>query len=253
MRLGIMQGRLSLPDEGFQECPTQWANEFALLESLGLSHIDWVVTKKSFTTNPLFNEDVSSYAIGSICADNLIDLGIAEAAYLAEQLGSLISAARNNSIKTITIPLLEDSDMSCDNRRQRFCQAIQDIGSQNPDILFSFEAELPPEKILEIVEGTPNFFITYDTGNITSCGFDHENYIPLTAHKISCVHLKDRTTKGETVVPGTGDTNFKIIFEHLKDMGYNGTYTLQTAREEPGAEQETINKHATYFRELYLL
>ena len=34
MKLGIIQGRLSEPKEGFQECPVEWKREFDLLEEL---------------------------------------------------------------------------------------------------------------------------------------------------------------------------------------------------------------------------
>ena len=31
MNIGIIQGRLSSPEEGFQECPKNWEKEFELL------------------------------------------------------------------------------------------------------------------------------------------------------------------------------------------------------------------------------
>ena len=38
MKIGIIQGRLSSPDEGFQECPVDWKREFKLLGALDLNH-----------------------------------------------------------------------------------------------------------------------------------------------------------------------------------------------------------------------
>ena len=115
---------------------------------------------------------------------------------------------------------------------------------------FSFEAELEAEKLLQIVNLRDNFFVTYDTGNITSCGFDHETYINLVKHKIDNVHLKDRTFDAKTVEPLTGDTNFKLIFKTLTDIGYNGLYTLQTMRGEYGNEINVISRHKEIFEEL---
>ena len=37
MNIGIIQGRLSPPIEGFQECPINWKREFNLLSGLGLN------------------------------------------------------------------------------------------------------------------------------------------------------------------------------------------------------------------------
>ena len=44
MKIGIIQGRLSEPNEGFQECPINWKREFDLLPKLDLNHIEWIVT-----------------------------------------------------------------------------------------------------------------------------------------------------------------------------------------------------------------
>ena len=61
MKLGILQGRLSPPNGGFQEFPNNWRNEFVHMETLGLNHIDRLVTKKcDENTNPLFSQDLSS-------------------------------------------------------------------------------------------------------------------------------------------------------------------------------------------------
>ena len=48
MKIGIIQGRLSEPKEGFQECPINWKREFDLLPELGLNHIEWIITSNNF-------------------------------------------------------------------------------------------------------------------------------------------------------------------------------------------------------------
>ena len=53
--IGIIQGRLSEPKEGFQECPEDWQREFLLLPSIGLTHIEWIITEKNYWDNPMFN------------------------------------------------------------------------------------------------------------------------------------------------------------------------------------------------------
>jgi hypothetical protein len=42
MKIGIIQGRLSEPLNGFQECPENWKREFEILPDIGLSHIEWM-------------------------------------------------------------------------------------------------------------------------------------------------------------------------------------------------------------------
>lgn len=251
MKIGIIQGRLSRPIEGFQECPVDWQKEFALLPELNLNHIEWIVTKKSFGANPIFTDDVSEYPISSICADNLVDERIANKQYLYNNLVPLCEAAVRNKIANITIPLLEDSNMLNNKRRNAFCGLIAEIIDQYQDLNFLFEAELGHLQLQELLSLSTRCYVTYDTGNITSCGFDHAAYLERVFDRIKNVHLKDRTYSAKTVYPLTGDTDFKQIFHFLKKNGYNGLYTLQTARGEFGEETRTIKEHKQIMEDLY--
>ena len=71
--------------------------------------------------------------------------------------------------------------------------------------------------MLEIIDINSNLFVTYDTGNITSYGLNHKDYILTLKDKINQVHIKDRIINPlETVEPTKGDTDFKLIFDCLK-------------------------------------
>ena len=223
MKIGIIQGRLSPPVEGFQETPKNWQKEFEYLKQLNMNHIEWVVTKKSFSTNPIFFEDLTDYSISSVCADN---------------------------IKNITLPLLEDSSVENSNKRDNFCTTLKYISSTFQDLNFLIEAELGIEELREILNVNSNIYVTYDTGNITSFGLSHDEYINSFLPKIKNVHLKDRTKSGHTVAPFSGDTDFYLILKKLVDMNYNCLYTLQTARGPSGREKDTILKHKEKFEEV---
>ena len=251
MKTGIIQGRLSRPDEGFQDCPKNWKREFDLLGPLGLNHIEWIVTKESFGDNPVFTEDVSGYPVHSICADNMVDKRFVERNYFINNMTPICHAATRNNVKNVTIPLLEDSDVSDDDIRQQFCVLVKELSNKFDSINFSIEAELDPDKLEEILSLGENFTVTYDTGNITSEGIDHKNYIEKTFHKINNVHLKDRTFDARTVEPTQGDTDFKQIFKNLKTINYDGPYILQTARSVDGHEKDTILRHKKIFEDLY--
>jgi len=251
MKIGIIQGRLSSPVEGFQECPVNWKREFELLSILGLNHIEWIVTSDSLKTNPIFFEDVSSYPISSICADNLVNVGISDKDYLRANLKPICEIALKNNIKNITIPLLEESSVADKHVYDKFCELIKQYSVAYKGLNFLFEAELTAGRLMDILAISDNFFVTYDTGNITSCGFHHEDYLSLVFDRIKNVHLKDRTFNAQTVSPLKGDTNFNQIFNFLKEKGYNGLYTLQTAREESGKEVETISTHKLILEEVY--
>ena len=113
------------------------------------------------------------------------------------------------------------------------------------------EAELHQKKLKKILDLNDNLFVTYDTGNMTSFGINHKEYIAAAKHKINNVHLKDRTYDAVTVSPGSGDTNFALVFKELAKIDYNKHYTIQTARSTEGEEINTILKHKNYFQELY--
>jgi L-ribulose-5-phosphate 3-epimerase len=250
VNIGIIQGRLSKPTEGFQECPVDWKREFTLLPVAGLTHIEWIVTHKSFYNNPFFDIDLTKYAISSVCADNLVDNRIADAQFLKDSLLPICDAALKNNVKNVTIPILEDSDLSDNKKRDTFCNEITEIGKIYSSLNFSFEIENIAHVIADIVYLRDNFYLTYDTGNMTSVQVDHERYLRMFFNKINNVHLKDRDVDNNTVTPGTGATDFNKIFAFLKKRGYNNNYTLQTARED-GDEFETILRHKKNLEKIY--
>ena len=116
---------------------------------------------------------------------------------------------------------------------------------------FSFECELTIAGLQDILQLSDNFYVTYDTGNITSYGIDHSDYISTFYSRINNVHLKDRTRKAQTVAPSNGDTDFSLIFKKLFSLGYNGPYTMQTARGKTGDEFNTALLHRDILKGIY--
>lgn len=252
MKLGIIQGRLSPPVEGFQETPANWKKEFDLLPELGLNHIEWVVTKKSFATNPLFTQDISGYAdnISAICADNIIDPNFYKGDYLETNLGKICHYAWQYKINNIVIPLLEESSVVNFTKKVLFKQHLAYYSRKYSDINFILEIESDVIIARELADLASNIYLVYDTGNLTTLKVDHEYYINMSSDKIANVHLKDRVKgKTTTVEPGEGGTNFDSIFKTLNKNNYSGLFTLQTARGKDGDEIETIKKHINYFKQ----
>ena len=252
MRIGIIQGRLSPPVEGFQECPVDWKREFDLLRGLNLTHIEWIVTKEKFESNPIHNVDLNGYPISSVCADFMVDENFLDQEYLSFYLNPICELAVKNNIDFVTIPLLEKSSVVDDNIRDEFIAVIYPYLNDYTDINFLIESELGVDELKDILSISDDLGITYDTGNITSFGLNHDLYIDSFRRNIKQVHIKDRVTNPlETVVPGKGDTDFSLIFDKLKSINYDGPYTLQTARENDGDEVETIKKHKQIIEGFY--
>jgi len=256
MNLGVVQGRISPPVFGeIQEFPfSSWETEFRLLEELSLSHVEWIVTKSSFKKNPIFYKNLIPYAINSVCVDNVIDYKFYERDFLESNLKPVCDAAIKNGIENITIPLLEFSSICDQDRREKFTKNIISLAKEYQELNFSFETEnTKPEILKNLVYESENFFITYDTGNITSSGINHSEFLEdeKIIKKINNVHLKDRTFSGKTVYFGNGDTDFSSIFGMLKSAGYKGVYTLQGARDVIGYEVDTVKKYINYIEEIY--
>jgi len=252
MKTGIVQGRLLPPVGGhIQEFPDKWKTEFDLIRQIGLNHVEWIVTKKSFSTNPIFNDECSSYEINSICADNLVDSNFIFREFLDSNLDPICSAAMKQGVSFVSIPLLEESDITDKIKRKKFIKLITQYADKYPSLNFSFEAETHWDNVLELISQRDNFWITYDTGNITSQKLDHQEYIANVHSRINNVHIKDRTLSGQTVEPLTGDTDFEAVFNALIKFEYNGVYTLQTARGLKGFEIQTIKEHRNIFERIY--
>jgi hypothetical protein len=254
MNIGIIQGRLSKPVNGhMQEFPADWEKEFELLEKCGLNHIEWLITKGTNKSNPAFDKNVclKRFPISSFCADTLVDTRIVDKEYLQENLSPICESAIRNNVRVITIPLLEGSSVEDPKIRNNFKDLIVEYGKQYPSLEFSFECELSIEALQEIIELCENFYVTYDTGNITSYGIDHSDYISTFCGKINNVHLKDRTYAAKTVEPSTGGTDFSLIFKNLSLIKYDGVYTMQTARGKMGNEYNTVLLHKRILKELY--
>ena len=252
MKIGIIQGRLSPPHNGFQETPTEWEREFDLLPKLGLNHIEWIVTKENFNTNPLFTNNLTNYPISSICADFMVDNNFYNPTYLDLTLKKICYLAISNNIKYVTIPLLENSSVNNYKILKKFINSFQHYLKTFNNLNFLIEAESSFKLVKELLNLSNNIFLTYDTGNITSCGFNHYEYLSNCISKIKTIHLKDRTKNPiKTVPPFTGDTDFNLIFKTLKDLNYRGNFTIQTARGKTGDEIQTIKTQTQKFKQLY--
>ena len=254
MRLGVLQGRLSPPVRNhYQEFPDGWEKEFELASELGLHGLEWLITLDYNLNNPIFHnlEKINQLPVMSVCVDTLVDERITDLEFVFSCLVPLCDLLNNSKVDILVIPILDASDLNDDFKRHAFCKIIKQIGETYPDLKFAFEAEMPPNKLLEIVQLCDNFYVTYDTGNITSCGVDHEEFIDSFGKKIINVHIKDRTYDRQTVEPMQGDTDFELIFQKLSSINYSGNFILQTARSTDGNELSTINRHKKIFEELY--
>ena len=254
MKLGLMQGRLLPPiDNHIQEFPkSKWKIEFAKLKSLTLDHIEWILTSRSIKEGALnLNIKCFSSKISSICCDHLITDSIFNPNFFHQQVGIACDFALRNNVKNITIPLLDSAELNHETKKYFFTMVEKSL-ARFKNLNFLFEVDCDSDLALKLSQLNKNFFLTFDTGNITSSKRDVDDWFSKNFIKIKNVHLKDRTINPvETVEPFTGDVNFDKIFEILAKNKYNHLFTIQTARGDTGKEDLTIARHIRKFDKLY--
>jgi len=264
MNMGIIQGRLLPPVNNFiQKFPEgDWRNEFELLEDMGLTHIEWLVTEERFEDNPLFTKDIRDLPIAAFGLDVMNNSGIAEGKFFQDHMFPIAEAVLGQGYNKLSLPLLEASSMRFGGRKQ-IRAYLHNLLRRYPTLEVSLELDLFwAEDILDLVDHD-RLFVTYDIGNLTGVTaegvtFDwwrpHREFLETLyyAGKIDCIHLKDKNYGGVNVTPGEGRAPFKEIFKWLSTRDLSDVlYTLQTARGETGKEMETIIKHMDYFEDLH--
>jgi len=252
MKLSILQGRLSVPNEGYQETPANWKREFSLLGDTGPAYIEWVITKKQLFNNPFFDDDVRGYPISVVCADHVVDERVFEKGFFFDNIFPLCEMAQEWGVKTVGIPLLEDSAVDTPEKKEKIIDNLVECCDAFSDIAINIEAELDADNLFDIVSSHKNLKVTYDTGNLTAMNFNHDLYIDKVYDKITNVHLKDRNFNyGGSRNFGEGDTDFELIFKKLSSLNYDGIFTLQMARGEVGNEESHVKNISRIFRRLY--
>lgn len=252
-KLGIIQGRLSEPLEGFQRCPKNWQREFELLDSLSLSHVEWIVVSEDYESNPIFQEiHVDLDKVSGVCLDNLVDDRIDNPEFLDHNLRKACDTLRKRGVKHVAVPLLEKSSLENNaSKFNNFLSLLKEYSDEYKDMTFLLETEMSLDKVVKLCNVSSNVKVTYDTGNTTSFGISHEDFINVLFDRIENIHLKDRTKDAVSKPPTQGDTDFHNIFKILKKKNYDKIYTLQTMREKSGLEVSTIRRHIKVLKEIY--
>jgi len=253
LKLGIIQGRLSVPDAGHQTTPFDWRKEFTLIDKMNLCHIEWNVDNKRLDSNPIFHEDISKITekISSVCFDNLVTSDFYNYSFFKSAFVDFLSRLCEQGIYKLTIPLLEESKLDSLERVHKATDLISKALDVDDRIQITVESDGPLDYIKPVVNSSNRIFFTYDTGNLTASNRKHDVYIDALFDKIKNIHLKDRKINQGPSVVHNGDVDFDQIFSILGRNGYEGIFTLQMARGKPGSEKEQVLEYTNRFRGLH--
>ena len=275
--IGIMQGRLVPPrGRGIQFFPfserspegrEEWRDEFHAASRIGLDEIDFIFDLERFQENPLWTkggiaeiQEVianSGIKVRHICADFFMRrpffrVSEKERQENVETLKQLLESARQIGAENIEVPLVDNSSLKTQEEEDALVKSLQAClpKAEALGVSISLETDLQPKKLLALVErfDNPLLRITYDSGNSSSLGYDSYEETTSYGKYLSNVHIKDRVLRGTTVPLGRGVADFNKLFRGLKEVRYQGSFTLQASRGEEGKESDTILAYVEFVR-----
>lgn len=269
--IGVMQGRLLPKYQGrYQAHPVgYWENEFDIAKEIGLCCIEFILDFNDAANNPLMTEEGvnillnkisdTGVLVKSICADYFMeaplhrgDLSVTETGI--EVLSRLIVNGRKIGVTDIVIPCVDQSSLQSERDVQLFIEALQPVisAAEINHINLSLETDLDPLAFSSLLEKlpSPNITVNYDTGNSASLGYDPLEEFSYYGARISDIHIKDRKLGGESVILGTGDTNFENFFRGLKKINFAGPFIMQVFRDDEGVS--VFKQQLDWFTKKYL-
>lgn len=267
-----MQGRLLPARDGrIQAFPAgRWREEFPLARVAGLHCIEWIFDDGTDAMNPVGQDrgidDIRAeslrhgVSVESICADyymseRLIDQAGQVRVASADHLRWLLARAARVGCRYIVLPFVDSSSLRSDAERRALPRLLASLAgdAERAHVELHIESDLPPNLLAEVLAEVGHRWIraNYDIGNSASLGRDPAHEINLLGSMIGSVHVKDRMLGGGTVPFGTGAADFETCFQLLRQIGYDGPYILQAARQ-PGIDEVALAAQNRRFVMSYL-
>jgi L-ribulose-5-phosphate 3-epimerase len=267
---GIMQGRLSPPEDGrFQSFPrSSWREEFPRAKAAGLNYIEWIHDAygegKDATgriANPIFSEaglaefdalkHEHNITTPALCGDWFMDVPLircspAERERREHHLHRLIPIAKRIGATRIVLPFVDNSKINGEYEKQTVIEILKralPIAEHN-GVELHLEADFNPTEFADFLNRIqhPMLRVNWDSGNSSGLGYIATEEFAAYGDRIGSVHIKDRYKKPEGGVEtrplGTGSANFDDVFEAIRSIDYQGGVTLQVAR---GADNDEVN------------
>ena len=272
-RYGVMQGRLSPPEEGrFQSFPRRsWREEIARARATGLDYIEWIHDDYDRGANPIFTaegrEELAALKqehgieTPALCGDWFMDFPFvrctaAERAEREQHLHGVIAVAAMIGARRMVLPFVDQSRLTTEEEKQValevLCEALPRAKEHGVEL--HLEADFGPAEFagfLSRIED-PYLKVNWDSGNSSGLGYVASEEFSAYGDRLGSVHIKDRYRKPEGGIEtrplGTGSADFEDVFSALKKLGYGGGVTLQVARGMPGDEVEFLKGQLTFVK-----
>jgi L-ribulose-5-phosphate 3-epimerase len=280
---GIMQGRLSPPEDGrFQSFPrSAWREEFPRARAAGLDYIEWIHDAygegKDSTgriANPIFTEAglaefdalkrEHNIATPALCGDWFMDVPLircspAERDRRERHLHDIIPIAKRIGATRIVLPFVDNSKINGEYERQTVIAILKralPVAEKN-GVELHLEADFNPTDFADFLKRIPHpmLKVNWDSGNSSGLGYVATEEFAAYGDRIGSVHIKDRYKKPEGGVEtrplGTGSANFDDVFQAINSIGYQGGVTLQVARGADNDEVEFIKGQLAFVKKYW--
>jgi len=271
LSIGIKQSRLTAPQgRGIQFFPFEnWQNEFAVSSELGLDEIEWVFEYENFENNPLFfkkgifevNKIIEK--TGVVVRSVSFDYFIRRAFYKYDRENSNPILLENKDVFNhlfegmsqigsdfLVLPVLDDASIRNTYEEKLFVDFLSNIvhKAKKYNIVIGLESDYPPEKLKILLDKIANIKLTYDIGNSAGFGYDAKKEFELLGYYIKNIHVKDKPLHGHSVGLGTGNADFNTVFTEIKNIEYNDSIILETARGADMNEKQTIAEQISFVK-----
>lgn len=246
IEFGFIQGRVTrTPSKKIlQYFPTNnWQNEFSIASKLGFRFIEYFGERIKNKNNPIWSKSglrkinnlakknkLKNY---SFCDDFFIKTNLLKYSELDNYFNDLANNLSLIGIKVYVLALFEKSLLKQSNFNE-YSIKLKKISKilYSKKIKLTLETNLSSNLIKKLFAKvkSKNIFLVYDTGNrLKNKKLQYKEILEL-KNTITHIHLKDKNLKGENVVFGTGNVDFKSIFRALKMIDYKGKLVFETNR-----------------------
>ena len=271
---GIMQGRLSPPEDGrFQSFPRNtWRSELPRAHEAGFDYVEWIYDDYGATANPLTTDagieelialkEQYGIATPAVCGDWFMDFPLIrctedERARRQRFLGALLRAAARIDAHHLVIPFVDQSGIRTEEEKEVVLKVLQEsLGiAEATGVELHLEADFNPGDFASFLARIPHpmLKVNWDSGNSSGLGYVASEEFAAYGDRIGSIHIKDRYRKPkggiETRPLGTGSADFNDVFASMRRIGYTSGITLQVARGTPGDEVNFLREQLAFVKQ----
>ena len=273
---GVMQGRLSPPEDGrFQSFPRLgWRDEFAKAKAAGFFYIEWIHDDYDQGANPIFTEEGRTelaqlkeqhgIATPALCGDWFMDHPLIrctpdERRHREQHLHELIPIAAQIGARRIVLPFVDNAQMRTEEEQTIVADILKHAlaVAEEHAVELHLEADFNPQDFARFLARLPDpmLKVNWDSGNSSGLGYIASEEFAAYGDRLGSVHIKDRYRKPEGGIEtrplGQGSADFDDVFAALHSLNYPGGLTLQVARGIPGDEVNFLRTQLAFVRTHY--